>query len=72
MFLPPEQLGDLIDSYVKDSVALKEQMADICYFMRGGVEWNTAWGMSYEDREIMIKIINKRIKEQNPGGKEYM
>jgi hypothetical protein len=72
MFLPPEQLGDLIDSYVKDSVALKEQMADICYFMHGGVEWNTAWGMSYEDREIMIKVINKRIKEQNPGGKEYM
>jgi hypothetical protein len=40
--------------------------------MKGGVEWNSAWGMSYEDREIAIRIINKRLKEQNPNSKEYM
>ena len=40
--------------------------------MKGGAEWNSAWGMSFEDREIAIRVINKRIKEQNPGAKEYM
>lgn len=40
--------------------------------MAGGIEWNTAWGVSFEDREFMIKAINKKIKAQNPGGKEYM
>ena len=40
--------------------------------MKGGIEYNSAWGMSFEDREIAIKIINKRLKEQNPSGKEYM
>jgi hypothetical protein len=40
--------------------------------MNGGVEWNSAWGMSFEDREIMIRIINKHLKEQNPNGKEYL
>ncbi len=45
---------------------------DICYFMKGGVEWDSAWGMSFEDREIAVKIINKRLKEQNPNGKDYM
>jgi hypothetical protein len=40
--------------------------------MNGGLEYNSAWGMSFEDREIAVKIINKRLKEQNPGGKEYM
>lgn len=40
--------------------------------MHGGIELNSAWGMSFEDREIAIKIINKRIKEQSPGAKEYM
>jgi len=40
--------------------------------MKGGVEWNSLWGMSYEDREILVKVINKRIKEQNKGAKEYM
>jgi hypothetical protein len=40
--------------------------------MKGGIEWNSAWGMSYEDREIAIRVINKRIKEQDPSGREYM
>jgi hypothetical protein len=53
-------------------VSLREQVADICYFMKGGIEWDSAWGMSFQDREIIIKTINKRLKEQNPGGKEYM
>jgi len=51
---------------------LKEQIAEICYFCKGGVEYNSAWGMSYLDRETMIKVINNRLKEQNPGSKEYM
>ena len=40
--------------------------------MQGGLEFNSAWGISFEDREIMIKVINRRLKEQNPSGKEYM
>ena len=72
IFLPPDDLGAMIQSYIKDGAALKEQIADICYFMKGGIEWNSAWGMSFEDREIVVKVLNKRNKEQNPGGKEYM
>ena len=70
--MPAEKLGDLIYSYSKDALLLKEQIADICYFMNGGIEWNSAWGMSFEDRDIIIKTINKRLKEQNPNAKEYM
>jgi hypothetical protein len=70
--MPPEKLGDLIDSLIKDGVALKEQIADICYFMKGGVEWEPAWNLSFEDREVIVKRINKRLKEQNPNAKEYM
>jgi len=65
-------LADLIESYIKDGILLKEQIADICYHMEGGIEWNSAWGMSFEDREIVVKIINRRNKEQNPSGKEYL
>ena len=67
-----EQLGDLIESYTQDSAALREQVTELCFFMHGGIEFNSAWGMSFEDREIAVKIINRRLKEQAPGGKEYM
>jgi hypothetical protein len=72
MVFKAEQLGDLLDSYKKDSAALREQVIELCYFMHGGIELDSAWGMSFEDREITVKIINKRLKEQHPGGKEYM
>jgi hypothetical protein len=70
--LPPDKLGDLLKSFANDTLALKEQIAEICYFMKGGIEFNSAWGMSYEDREITIGVINKRLKEAAPAGKEYM
>jgi hypothetical protein len=40
--------------------------------MDGGIDWNTAWGVSFEDREIIIRTINKKIKAKNPNAKEYM
>jgi hypothetical protein len=40
--------------------------------MKGGVEYNSAWGMSFEDREIIVKIINRQLKAQNPNAKEYL
>jgi len=72
MFLRPEQIGDLIQTYARDAVALKEQISDICYMMKGGIEFDSAWAMSFEDRAIAIRVMNKRIKEENPGGPEYM
>jgi hypothetical protein len=41
--------------------------------MKGGIELNTAWGLSFRDRELMIKVINKKLKDEQPvGGKEYL
>lgn len=37
-----------------------------------GIDWNSAWGMSFEDRELIIRVINRRLKEANPDAKEYM
>lgn len=63
---------DLINNYKKESLHLKNEIADICYFMRGGINWDQAWGISYEDRVLLISMINKRLKEQDPNSKEYM
>jgi hypothetical protein len=68
----PEQLSDLLNSFEKESNSIREQITDICYFMKGGITWNDAWGLSFEDREAIIKIVNKREKEKNPNAKEYL
>jgi hypothetical protein len=45
---------------------------DICLHMEGGVDFNTAWGMSFSDRELAIKMINKKNKNANPNAPEYL
>ena len=71
--LRADQLGDLIESYKQDSVTLKEHILELCLYMAGGVDLNSAWGMSFEDREIAIRVINKQLKNRAPkGGKEFM
>lgn len=65
-------MSDLIESYNADGLRLKEQIMEICLHMGGGIEYNTAWGMSYEDREIAIRAINKKFKDLNPNATEYM
>jgi len=71
--MKPNELRDLIQTYVDEGIALKEQITDICLHMNGGLEYNTAWGISFEDREIAVNRINKKNKEQSAGsGKEYM
>ena len=45
---------------------------DICYHMNGGVTWDVAWTLSFQERERMIKLINKKLKEMSGSKKEYM
>ena len=68
MNLPPEKLGDLIESYHKEEIHLKEQITDLCYFMKGGIEWESAWNMSFEEREIAVGAeTGKRALGQHVG-----
>ena len=70
--MPTDELTDLINNYYKDALSLREQVADLWYVAKGSIDYNSAWGMSFEDRQIMINVINKRLKDQDPNGKEYM
>ena len=49
---------------------LEEQIVDICVYSEGSIDYNTAWGISFQDRERIGKAINKKNKPE--GGKEYM
>lgn len=70
--MPPEQLADFINGYEKEANLLRENIADLCFVSQGAVGYNDAWMMSYEDRDAMVRVINRRNKEANPDGKEYL
>lgn len=70
--LPSEQLEDFIKSYEREANALRESIADLCFVSRGSVGYGDAWFLSAEDRETMVRVINRRNREANPDAKEYM
>lgn len=51
---------------------LSHQITELCIYSDGSIDYNQAWAMSYSSREMAVKILNKRFKDQNPGGKDYM
>lgn len=42
--------------------------------MGGGITWNEAWGMSADQRQKVIKFLNKKISEEQAAitGREKM
>lgn len=40
--------------------------------MKGGITWDSAWALSFVDRERIVRTLNRHHKEQSGDGKEYM
>lgn len=56
-------IGLMIDHYEISSKEFKEDLFKISWYMRGGVSINDLmYNYSYEDREIMSKIIKDNIE----------
>lgn len=72
MYSHPEEISSMIKDIRNDEKVLTSQITDICFFMKGGINWDQAWGMSYEDRSVVVKVISKRLKEMSGDKTEYM
>lgn len=40
--------------------------------MNGGITWDEAWGLPFKSREKVIKVVNKKLKQQSGDTTEYM
>lgn len=72
ILLPPERVVEMIKDLETDQKKLREQIADVCVYMGGGLDYSTAWTISYEDREHLVQALNRKAKKENPNSKEYM
>ena len=62
MTLPNEEIVALVDSYEKESKALKKSVLTLCWYMRGSVSYEDGMTMGYQDREIINKIIEENLE----------
>jgi hypothetical protein len=52
--------------------AVHRQIGDICFHMKGGITWNEAWGLSFTDREMIVKSLNEKLRKMSGDTREYM
>ena len=69
--LDNESITRMLEDFDKDSKALKKSIYKLCWGMRGGVTLDEAYQLSYQDREIIFKIIEDNIKTTNETGLPY-
>jgi len=61
----------MLDDFDKDSKALKKSIYKLCWIMRCGVTLYESYQLSYQDKEIIFKIIEENIKTTNETGLPY-
>jgi len=69
--LDNDAIVKLLESYDKESKALKEESLRFCWNMRGGLTYGEAMMLSKQEREIIASIINDNIEVTKKTGLPY-
>ena len=60
-------INKLVDEFDLDSKAIKDEIFKICWYMRG-MPPSEAYLLSFEDREIIFKIIEQNMLTTKESG----
>jgi len=57
-----------LESYDKESRAVKKEALQMAWYMRGGLTYNDAMALSSTEREIIGEIIKKNMETTEKSG----
>ena len=63
-----EEIVEMLERYDNDSKALRKDLLSMCWFMRGSISYDDAVMLSYEDRQIINKIIKDNLETTEKSG----
>ena len=52
----------------KERRAIKNQITEICWYMRGSITWEEAWSLSDTDRNDIVKYIGENSERFKKSG----
>lgn len=64
----PEEVEELFLDMATNSKALTDEVVNICWYMRGSVNWDQAWNLTNKQRERISKLIKKNIERTEKTG----
>ena len=61
MTLTDEEIPEFLDRLEKESRAIKKNLLEMCWHMRGGLSYDDAMLLSYHEREMINDIIKDHM-----------
>lgn len=58
----PEEIQFLLKEMATDRRAIRREVADICWYMRGGITWEESWQLCQDDKIEIHKVIKYNIE----------
>lgn len=71
MTLTNEEIVGLIDSYDRETKALKRDALKLSWHMRGGITYDDAMSLSYDERNWVAEIIKDNLEITKKSGLPY-
>lgn len=71
MTLDNEKIVAWLDSLEKESKALKKEIIQLCWYMRGSITYTEAMELSPFEREIVIKLVKDNLETTKKSGMPF-
>lgn len=68
MILSNEEIGREIQKLDKEIKLIRENIVQLCWWMRGSITYAEAWQLSESDRNAINKLIKENIETTNKTG----
>ena len=66
-----EDMIAYFDRLEAQSKALKEETLRLCWYMRGGLDYNDAMMLSLDDRKLIGKIVKDNLETAKKSGMPF-
>lgn len=66
-----EDMIAYFDQLEAQSKAMKEEVLRLCWYMRGGLDYNDAMLLSSEERKIISKIVKDNLETAKKSGMPF-
>lgn len=71
MSLTNEEIIAWLDSLEKDSKALKKEIMQLCWYMRGSVSYTEAMELGPSERETIVNIVKNNLETSKKSGMPF-
>jgi len=66
--LDNDQVIKYLDGLDKESLSLKEDLLKMCWYMRGGLSYDDAFLLDYQERELISNLIKENMETTKKSG----